>query len=260
MEINRINDRSIVLVGPYSKRRYMPVWLVDEAQLGISPNQFVTEPVRSYRRLIKRASFKHIAESCGEPGERLRSRVKRYRLAAVCGDLPQIVDAVAMVGMVVRHQHTIERPYACRQQLLPEVRPAIDQQPQARAFKQDGGPCSAVSGVAGIALAPVISDPRHAGRRPAAEDPDLHVAALLNSLKKLAVVASPSSSSGSSRRSDRNAAVSATNAGSQGWPRCGTGARKGESVSTSSRSCGMVLAVSCKSLAFLKVTIPEMEM
>src|SRR5437868_3820630 len=53
-----------------------------------------------------------------------------------------------------------------------------------------------------------------------------------------------------------NAAVSATNAGSHFWPRCGTGARNGESVSTSIWSAGSHLAVSWRSWAFLNVTIP----
>ena len=41
-------------------------------------------------------------------------------------------------------------------------------------------------------------------------------------------------------------------AGSHTLPRCGTGARKGLSVSTSSRSSGIIFATSCKSLAIFE--------
>ena len=54
-------------------------------------------------------------------------------------------------------------------------------------------------------------------------------------------------------------AVSRTNAGSQRFPRYGTGARNGASVSTMSRSCGIYAATARKSSAFLNVTIPVNE-
>ena len=61
----------------------------------------------------------------------------------------------------------------------------------AGTLDQDRGPEAPVPRLAGIAQAPFVPDLRDAGRRPAAEDADLH-AALLNNLKKLAVVASAS--------------------------------------------------------------------
>ena len=81
-----------------------------------------------------------------------------------------------------------------REQLLAKVRPAIDQDPLAAALDQDRGAQARIARLVRVALAPVVADLRDAGRRPAAEDPDLHAAALLNSLKKLAVVASASCS------------------------------------------------------------------
>ena len=66
------------------------------------------------------------------------------------------------------------------------------------------------------------------------------------------MVSAASCSSSSPRSSATNAAVSATKAGSQFWPRCGTGARKGESVSTSIWSAGSHLAVSCRSVRVLE--------
>ena len=62
------------------------------------------------------------------------------------------------------------------------------------------------------------------------------------------------------RRRRRPVVVSATHAGSLRLPRCGTGARKGASVSTSTRSSGTNAATSRRVLAFGKVTMPESEM
>ena len=76
---------------------------------------------------------------------------------------------------------------------------------------------------------------------------------------KLVVVASASSSASTPLNAATNLAVSVTNAGSHFCPRCGTGARKGESVSTSIWSAGSHLAVACSSCAFLNVTIPDSE-
>src|SRR6476646_8705298 len=162
--------------------------------------------------------------------------------------------------MSVRDDHPVEPVHLRRQQLLSQVGPAIDQHPLAAAFHENRAAQARVSRFGGIALAPFVTDLRDSGRCPAAENPDLHAAALLNSLKKLAVVASASSSGSSPLSPATKLAVSATNAGSHFCPRCGTGARNGESVSTSIRSAGSHLAVACRSAAFLKVTMPEREM
>ena len=61
-----------------------------------------------------------------------------------------------------------------REQLLAKVRSAIDEHSLAGAFDQDRGAQAWIARLVGIALAPVVPDLRHAGRRPAAENPDLH--------------------------------------------------------------------------------------
>src|SRR5207342_329436 len=137
-------------------------------------------------------------------------------------------------------------------------RPAIDEDVFSCAFDQDRRAHPVIARLIRVALPPDIADLGDPGRRPAAENPGFH-AAFLNSLKKLAVVASASAPSSSPRRSATKAAVSATNAGSHFCPRCGTGARNGASVSTSIWSAGSHLAMSWRSAAFLKVTIPLSE-
>ena len=124
------------------------------------------------------------------------------------------------------------------------VRTAVDQQLLVTGFDQDGCSSAPVARLGGVARAPIIPDPRYSSRGPAAQNAQLHAEARENNRKKFAVVVSARVSGSSSRSSATNLAVSATKAGSQVWPRCGTGARKGESVSTSIRSGGSIRAVS----------------
>ena len=63
--------------------------------------------------------------------------MKRHWAPKMLRDLPQIVDAVAMVGMVVSDDHPVDVDQIRRQQLFAQIRPAIDQQPLAAAFDQD---------------------------------------------------------------------------------------------------------------------------
>src|SRR4051794_33962151 len=131
-----------------------------------------------------------------------------------------------MVAMGVRDDDTVETGNLRSAQLLATVGTTIAEHALATAFDHDRGPGPLVARCVSVALAPFVPNLRHAGRRPTAENSDLH-AALRNSLKKLPVVESPSCSRSSPRRSATNAAVSATTPGSHFWPRCGTGARKG---------------------------------
>src|SRR3970282_2244525 len=78
-------------------------------------------------------------------------------------------------------------------------------------------------------------------------------------LWKLAVVRSQKLSNDVWRKFATKCAVSDTNNGSLRLPRCGTGARYGQSVSTRIRSSGRDLAISARDSDLGKVTIPEKE-
>ena len=84
--------------------------------------------------------------------------------------------------------------------------------------------------------------------------------AAANRRKKFSVVASPTASAVMPRTRAISSATCFTNPGWLVCPRCGTGARYGESVSISMRSSGMAAATSRSAAAFLKVTMPENEM
>jgi len=73
----------------------------------------------------------------------------------------------------------------------------------------------------------------------------------------LARVTSATASTGSFRAAASAAPTAGRRAGSLAFPRWGTGARNGASVSTSSRSAGVRAAAARRSSAVLKETIPE---
>src|SRR5262245_53605019 len=97
-------------------------------------------------------------------------------------NLAKIVNSMAMVGMIVGDNDMIYPVNVGREQLFAHVRPAIDEHPRRTAFHQYRGARPPVSRIIRVTATPVISDPRHAGRCPAAQDPDFHAAALSNNL------------------------------------------------------------------------------
>ena len=181
-------------------------------------------------------------------------------------NLAKIIDAMGMIGVVMRKKYCIKMADARRQQLFAQIRPGIDEDVGFGLLDEQRDTPTAVFRIAGVTVAPVpgpfrASNARYAARRSGTEHSDLHAGgrALLNRRKKFAVVVAESASGASPRRLARQRAVWTTKLGSQVLPRIGTGARNGASVSTSRRSAGIVAAVSCKSRAFLKVTIPEID-
>ena len=160
---------------------------------------------------------------------------------AVVGHLAQIIDAMRMIGMVVRVEHAVEPGGACIEKLLAKVGRGVDQRRGFSlgpvALDKQRAALAPVLGLGGIASAPMIADAGHAARCAAAEDGQLEAHAalcgtfcktrgtFLNSLKKLSVVTRAISLSSTPRRAASRAATWATKAGSLVFPRIGSGAR-----------------------------------
>ncbi len=136
---------------------------------------------------------------------------------------PEVVDAVAMVGVLVGHQHAVEPIDVGVEELLAEVRRGVDQHPGEAASGRCARPAarSAAGGSSGCSgsQAPQPS----AGRGTPMDDPQprmvkrrRHAATaagrgtLLNSRKKFSVVWRAISSGGTPRVSASTWAVSAT--------------------------------------------------
>src|SRR5665213_1148900 len=129
---------------------------------------------------------------------------------------------MAMVGVLVGHQHTVEPVDLGIDKLLTEIGRGVDQDAgeagRARALDQERGPPPAIPRVVGIASAPAERRTRHAHGRPAAEDGETQAHAataggrgtLLNRRKKFSVVWRAISSGGTPRTSAKTWAVSTT--------------------------------------------------
>ncbi len=99
-----------------------------------------------------------------------------------------IVDALGVVGVVVGVEDRAHLPDAGIQALRAQVRRGVDQDRGVALPQGNRDTAAPVLRVVGIAVAPMRPQQRDAAGAAAAEDGDLHAAALSNSVWKLAVV------------------------------------------------------------------------
>src|SRR5690606_27578 len=119
-----------------------------------------------------------IGEAPVEPLDVASAGISRHRSSSPEATRSQIVDPVTMLRVIMPPQHGIDPVDVIIEELLAHVRGCVDQYPPAFvAFDEDGNACPPISRLIGIALAPVISDPRHSGRSARPEDYDPHEAA-----------------------------------------------------------------------------------
>jgi hypothetical protein len=108
--------------------------------------------------------------------------IKRQRSPAL-RNRAKLVDPVAVVGVVVSDDDSIEIADTGIQKLRPNIGSAIHQEPLAAAFHKEGAARPPVLWLIGVAFPPVGADPGNSGGRPAAEDRQLQLSlALLKSL------------------------------------------------------------------------------
>lgn len=89
--------------------------------------------------------------------------MKRHFASSELCNLPKIVDTMAVIGVIMGNDDPIDvGPAGCKQ-LLAEIRSAVDQQRLAAAFDQDRRAGSTVPRLIGIAVAPIVADPRNTG-------------------------------------------------------------------------------------------------
>jgi hypothetical protein len=77
-------------------------------------------------------------------------------------DLTEVVDTVAVIGMIVGPDDGIDRTDPGRQQLLAHVGAGIDQNSGIAMLDQGRTAHSSIAWLGRIASPPIIADPRHA--------------------------------------------------------------------------------------------------
>ena len=148
--------------------------------LRIAQRQLLARRHRFDHGRVEARAGERIAEALLQALDDVGAGVQRDRRLAALGDRAKLVDAVAMVGMVVGDDQRVDVADVGVEQLLAKVGPAVDQQALAGAFDQQRGAKPAVARLSGVAGAPVVADPGHAGRGAAAQDPQFHAAARPN--------------------------------------------------------------------------------
>ena len=142
---------------------------IAEAELGAKRSRLHDRPIEI--RLLER-----ISEAQLQFFQDRSAGVQRDRAPRGLRHWPQLIDAVTMVAVRVSDDHAVETPDPGRKQLLAKVRAAVDKHVLTGALNQGRGPEARIPRLGRVALAPVIPDLRHAGRRAATENADLHAA------------------------------------------------------------------------------------
>lgn len=117
---------------------------------------------------------KCIGESASETFERVRACIGWDRLSCLMKDLPQVINTMTMVGVVVRPYDMINTIYAALQKLVPQIGRCIDQYAVIFAFDTNRHPASLVFWFVWITIAPIIADTRDASRCAAAKNGEFH--------------------------------------------------------------------------------------
>ena len=150
-----------------------------EGETGNEPG--VRDILERHQRGIAVLSFEYVIEPATQIVAGLAAGIAWQRVAAIVAHDAQIIDAVAVIGMVMRPEDRIHLADPVRQQLRAQVGRGVDQDPLSRlVLDDDRNARTPVARFVRVAFAPVVADPRHAGRRAGAEHEQLHAAALLN--------------------------------------------------------------------------------
>lgn len=171
------------------------------------------EIVEADNRRISVLSCKDVAEALPQAPHGFGRGETGDRPGAPIAQRSQIVDAVAVVRMVMRPEDGVYAIDVVGEELRSEIGWRVDQNATAGVIlKEDGDAGTTVFRFAGIAQTPVYPEftaqARHTGRGATAKDRDLHAAAFLNNEKKLRVVASANCSNSIPRSPATKRAVS----------------------------------------------------
>ena len=99
------------------------------------------------------------------------------RRVAPHGDRAEVVDAVRVVGVIVREQHRVDAVDAGGDELQPQLRRRVDQQPRAAVRLDDRADARAlVARIGRTAHRAAAADLRDAEARAGAEEGELHAA------------------------------------------------------------------------------------
>src|SRR6185503_19513944 len=146
------------------------VRLINEANPCLTEAKLRSKHPRLDDRLVEIRLREGVAEPSLQLFEHVSARMEWNRPLHCLRHRPQLIDSVAMIPVRMGYDHAGEAVHLHGEQLLAQVRPAIDEHSLTGAFDEDRGPQPIVSRLPGIALAPFVADLRNARRRPTTQD------------------------------------------------------------------------------------------
>ncbi len=112
-------------------------------------------------RRISAIPGKDIAKTAFQGCQRIDAGITRYRSAHGVKHLPQIIDAMAVIGVIVRPNDGIERDDIGSQQLSAQIWRGIDENTCPVMLDQKRGARAAIARIFGVAGTPVVTDARN---------------------------------------------------------------------------------------------------
>src|SRR3546814_5534151 len=131
--------------SPQPLRRDRAVRLIGYSDLEIADSGTVRQLCARDRRRIAAPPLERIGEPLFERRQRIGARQPAHRPADRVIHLPQIVDPVAMIGVIVRPDHRVERRHIGREQLFAQVGAGIDEHARTLMLDEQRGAGAAVA-------------------------------------------------------------------------------------------------------------------
>ena len=157
--VRRVGNRASVGVEPVSGAGGSPVRLIDRMHANRAHPDFLRQWPAFEHGGIAPSSLEAVSEAPAQAVECLGAGESGQRRAGMDEQRPQIIDAVAMIGMIVRPEDGIEGVQAGVEELLAKIGAGVDQDGRVVVNDRDRGPPAPVSRLLRIAGAPVAADP-----------------------------------------------------------------------------------------------------
>ena len=121
IEISRITRRLSITCETKSRRCDFAMWLINDGDIDIADRQLIRKRCRRDSWRISAVALERVGETLGQRIQDSGSRIGRHRPAACLIKLPKIIETVAMIGMIVRPDDSVDVGNIGVQQLLTQI-------------------------------------------------------------------------------------------------------------------------------------------
>ena len=122
MKISGIANGMNIMCETKPGGEYLAMGLIGAGDADIADTQAIRQPMRFDRRMIAVAPFEGIAETFPEQAKGLGACIAGHRRAAMMVKLTDVVQAMAVIGMIMRPQNRVDVHHVSRKQLGAHIR------------------------------------------------------------------------------------------------------------------------------------------